>query len=71
MLVPARGFSVQERRFPVFFLEGPCEVGLVVKAAVLHNVNHFAVRFRQLLCRQFQAVVHQIGVEAHACKFFK
>lgn len=63
--------SVCAGRHSVFFLKCPCKIGLVAETAVCHDVNYLKVCFFQLLCSQLQAVIYQIGVEAHAGEFFK
>ena len=57
--------AVGQRRFIVLFPEDPGEIGVVVEPAVLRHVDHPVVRLRQLLGRQLQTVIHQVGVEAH------
>lgn len=71
MLLPAgeHGLSVGQRGLSVFFSEDPGEIGLVVEAAVLRNVDYFEAGLRQLSGSQLQAVIDQVGVKAHAGQF--
>ena len=64
-----RQLPVGQRRGSVFFPEDPGEIGLVVEAAVLRNVDYFEAGLRQLPGSQLQAVVDQIGVKAGSRKF--
>lgn len=60
---------VFQRGFPILLPEGPGEIGVVSKAAVLRDIDDLKSCLRQLSGRQLQTVIHQVGIETHACKF--
>lgn len=57
------------RRSSIFLPEGPGEIGVVSKAAVLRDIDDLKSCLRQLSGRQIQTVIHQVGIKTHACKF--
>lgn len=64
-----RQLPVGQRGLSVFFAECPGEVGLVVEAGILRNVDYLEIGLGQLSGGLLQAVIDQVGIKAHACQF--